>query len=223
MLDLFNNPLGFIYWLLALVVAITIHEFAHAWSADRLGDPTPGLQGRLTLNPLSHLDPIGTIMLVLVHFGWGKPVQFDQFNLRHPRRDSAIISIAGPAANIALAVICAIVLQLLFIFRFSTITYSLMSLFVYLLAGFLKTLISLNVVLAVFNLIPIHPLDGFKIVGGILPEEKAREWYQLERYGILFLLFLLFPIFGGTAPISQIISPVIRLILSILLPPTAII
>ncbi len=95
MLDtLFSNPLIFTGWLVSLVIAITVHEFAHAFAADRLGDPTPRLQGRLTLNPLSHLDPLGTILLILVRFGWGKPVQFDPYNLENPRRDSAIISFA---------------------------------------------------------------------------------------------------------------------------------
>lgn len=192
--------MDFFNWIIALVIGITIHEFAHAWAADRLGDPTPRLQGRLTLNPLAHLDPLGTIMLILVHFGWGKPVQFDPFNLRHPRRDSAIISLAGPVSNIILAMAISILLH------FINFT------------NFLNTLVVLNVVLAVFNLIPIHPLDGFKIVGGILPEENARNWYELEHYGVIFLIFLLFPIFGQIAPITQIISPIISLIISILLP-----
>ena len=80
--DLFNNPFTFFSWLIALIVAITIHEFSHAYAADRLGDPTPRVQGRLTLNPLAHLDPIGTLLLIVAHFGWGKPVVFDPFNLR---------------------------------------------------------------------------------------------------------------------------------------------
>src|SRR3989344_8883223 len=100
MLDfLLTNPVMFIVWAGALVTAITIHEFAHAWMAVYLGDPTPKLQGRLTLNPIAHLDPIGTLMLLLVRFGWGKPVQFDPYNLENPKRDSAIISLAGPGAN----------------------------------------------------------------------------------------------------------------------------
>src|SRR3990172_11954241 len=101
--ELFNNPLSFVFWLLGLTVAITVHEFAHAYAAERLGDPTPRLMGRLTLNPLAHLDPLGTLMLLIARFGWGKPVQFDPFNLRHPRRDSALISLAGPASNLIMA------------------------------------------------------------------------------------------------------------------------
>jgi Zn-dependent protease len=199
------NLLDFIFGLMALIVAITIHEFSHAWAAEHLGDPTPRLQGRLTLNPLAHLDPIGTILLILVRFGWGKPVQFDPFNLRSPRRDSALISIAGPVSNIVLATICSLIVRLPM---------------PVIIAAFLVQLLYMNIVLAIFNLVPIHPLDGFKIVEGILPEEQAREWHELERFGVIFLIFLLFPIFGGTAPIVRIISPVINGILTILLPST---
>jgi Zn-dependent protease len=197
--------LDFVFNLIALIVAITIHEFSHAWAAEHLGDPTPRLQGRLTLNPLAHLDPIGTILLILVRFGWGKPVQFDPFNLRHPRRDSAIISIAGPVSNILLATIVSLILRLPMPM---------------IIAAFSVQLLYMNIVLAIFNLVPVHPLDGFKIVEGFLPEEQAREWHQLERYGMIFLIFLLFPIFGGTAPIVRIISPVINFFLHIFLPAT---
>lgn len=194
---------SFVFNLIALIVAITIHEYSHAWTAEHLGDPTPRLQGRLTLNPLAHLDPIGTILLILVRFGWGKPVQFDPFNLRNPRRDSALISIAGPVSNLLLATACSLLLHFLPITIVSVI---------------LAEIIIMNVMLAVFNLVPIHPLDGFKIVEGFLPEEQARQWHELERFGVIFLVFLLFPIFGGTAPIVRIISPVINFFLTIFLP-----
>ncbi len=200
------NPLDIIFGIIALVLAIDIHEFSHAWTAEHLGDPTPRLQGRLTLNPLAHLDPIGTIMLILVHFGWGKPVQFDPYNLRNPRRDGALISIAGPISNMLLAVVCAGLIRL-----------SIPDI----LTAFIAQLLIFNVVLGIFNLVPIHPLDGFKIVEGILPEDQAAEWHQLERYGIIFLLVLLLPIFSGGALISQIISPPINFILKFLLPGTS--
>lgn len=216
--ELFNNPLGFIYGLIALVVAITIHEFAHAYAAERLGDPTPRLMGRLTLNPLAHLDPLGTIMLLIARFGWGKPVQFDPFNLRNPRRDSAIISIAGPVSNLILAALCAVLIQILFTFRLALFSNSVIGLFAYLLIGVLKPVIMLNVILAIFNLVPIHPLDGFKIVEGILPEEYARQWKELEPYGMIFLIMLIFPIFSSVSPIHTLISPIINFILSLLLP-----
>lgn len=208
--ELSTNPLGFFLWIIALVVAITIHEFAHAWAAERLGDPTPRLMGRLTLNPLAHLDPLGTIMLLIARFGWGKPVQFDPFNLRNPRRDSAIISLAGPVSNLLLATLCSVVLRLVIAFHISPLDY--------LIIGLLDNLIIMSVVLAVFNLVPIHPLDGFKIVGGILPEEYAHQWAELERYGMIFLIFLILPLSGGASPISQIISPVINFLLGIFLP-----
>ncbi len=222
MLGQFSNPLAFIYWLVALVVAITIHEFSHALTADRLGDPTPRLQGRLTLNPLAHLDPLGTILLVIARFGWGKPVVFDPFNLRNPRRDAAIISLAGPVSNLIVATVSALILQILFAYRLPIVSSpSPIALIGYFAIGLLQPVIVLNVILAVFNLVPIHPLDGFKIVGGILPEEYARQWAELEPYGLVFLLFLIFPFFGGTSPISQLISPVINFILNLLLPMTA--
>jgi Zn-dependent protease len=197
------NPLEFVFGIVAIILAIDIHEFSHAWAAEHLGDPTPRLQGRLTLNPLAHLDPLGTIMLVLIHFGWGKPVQFDPYNLRSPRRDGAMISLAGPTSNILLAILCSLVIRLPIPAIFT---------------AFLVQLLIFNVVLAIFNLVPIHPLDGFKVVEGILPPRQAAEWHELERYGMIFLLALLLPIFGGGALISRLISPVITSILTLLLP-----
>lgn len=209
---LFNNPIMFLAWLVGLVAAISIHEFSHALVADRLGDPTPRIQGRLTLNPLAHLDPVGTIMLLLVRFGWGKPVQFDPYNLRNPRRDAALISIAGPISNLLLAAALSLLLRLVFLIP------AVSSPLLLVLYGLLQPVIYMNVILAVFNLVPVHPLDGFKIVGGILPEEYARQWYELEPYGMIFLLFLIFPFFGGVAPIGRIIFPIINFFLSIFLP-----
>lgn len=200
--DLFNNPIAFLMWLIALLLAITIHEFSHALAADRLGDPTPRLQGRLTLNPLAHLDLFGTLMMIVAHFGWGKPVVFDPFNLRHPRRDAAIISLAGPTSNLLLAALCSFIIRV----------------FPYSITLLLVPVITMNVILAIFNLIPIHPLDGFKIVEGLLPKDSAREWHKLEPYGMIFLAFLIFPFFSSVAPISQIINPPIDFLLKILIP-----
>lgn len=205
--ELFNNPFAFLSWLIALTIAITVHEFAHALAADRLGDPTPRVQGRLTLNPLAHLDPLGTLMLLIARFGWGKPVIFDPFNLRNPRRDAAIISLAGPVSNVILATLLSVLLRVLLTTPVGFMAYV-----------FIQPVIMLNIVLAVFNLVPVHPLDGFKIVGGILPPEYAKQWYELEPYGMIFLLFLIFPVFGRVAPISQLITPLINLLTSLLLP-----
>jgi Zn-dependent protease len=213
-----SNPITIIVTFVALVIAISVHEFSHALLADRLGDPTPRLQGRLTLNPLAHLDPIGTILILLVHFGWGKPVVFDPFNLRHPRRDAAIISLAGPISNLLLAGLLSIVLRILLAYQTMLFSGQMGGLTESIIVGFIEPVIVLNVVLAVFNLVPIHPLDGFKIVGGILPEEYARQWYELEPYGIIFLIFLIFPFFGGVAPLSRVMNPLINFFLSLFLP-----
>ena len=200
---LFTNIFSFLIFLFSLLVAITIHEFAHAAMADHLGDPTPRLSGRLTLNPLAHLDPIGTLMLFLFRFGWGKPVPIDPFNLRSPRRDSALISLAGPASNLILATLLSFILRLPLISQF--------------LHFLISPIILLNIVLALFNLLPIYPLDGFKIVLGFLPQEQAYQWEELQSFGPLILFLLIFPLFGQSL-ISSILSPIINWLLQILIP-----
>lgn len=192
---------------LGLLLAITIHEFSHAAVAYRLGDPTAKLQGRLTLNPLAHLDPLGTLLLFFIGFGWGKPVPFDPFNLRNPKRDSALISFAGPGSNIITAVILVSPFWIGQVANLPTLVT---------IAKFLQPVVLLNLILAIFNLIPIHPLDGFKVLGGILPRQWYYDWVQMERFGIFFLLFLIFPLFGGQSIISLILGPVITSILKVL-------
>lgn len=210
---LFSDPLLFLIWAIALISAVTVHEFAHALTAVRLGDPTPRLQGRLTLNPLAHLDPLGTLMLLLVRFGWGKPVQFDPFNLENPRRDSAIISLAGPASNLFLASVLSVILRIS-IMPFSPISF---------LSAYIPPFIMLNVVLATFNLIPVHPLDGGKILLALLPaRDAARADIFMQKYGIFVLILLIFPIFGSSLVFS-ILSPVINFLLSIYIPSAPII
>lgn len=201
---LFTNPLFFLIWAIGLVLAISIHEYAHAVSADRLGDPTPRSQGRLTLDPRAHLDPLGTVALLFLGFGWGRPVQFDPYNLRNPRRDSALIATAGPVSNLLFALVLSLIIK---IFPAP-----------YLLESIFSLLISMNISLAIFNLVPIFPLDGEKILGGILSPELYREYAIIMRqYGTIILILMLLPIAGGTSPISALISPVISFVTHLLL------
>lgn len=202
---LFSDPMAFVTLFIGLVISITIHEFAHAWTADCLGDPTPRSQGRVTLNPLSHLDPIGTIMLLVTRFGWGKPVEFDPYNLKEPVRDTALIALAGPLSNIILAMLLAILIR----FNFIPIDW--------LVVGTVQV-IFINVVLAIFNLIPVYPLDGSKILLAVLPRDTALEYDDfMHRYGMFVLLAMILPWAGGTSPVSALISPIISTIVSLLL------
>ena len=189
-------------WAGALLIAVTIHEFAHAYIADKLGDPTPGMQGRISLNPLRHLDPIGTLMLILFRFGWGKPVQFDPFNLAHPKRDSALIALAGPASNLILAT------ALSLLSRLSPGSF---------LAILAIPLIIMNINLAIFNLLPVPPLDGAKVLYGILPMEWAEEYnHFMKDYGMILLILLIIPI-GGRSIAINLILPVITFLTNLLL------
>lgn len=208
-LEFLNNPFALVLYLLVIVVAITVHEFAHAYTADYLGDPTPDMQGRVTLNPASHVDPLGMLFLILFGFGWGRPVLFDPFNLKDPRKDAAIIAVAGPVSNLILAVLASILAYLI-----AGLTGSF---FFDLLFTFLRIFITINLFLAFFNLIPVHPFDGFKIVGGLLPRDKAEEWYQLERYGFLFLILLIVP-FAGQSMAGSIVNFFIQPLMGILVP-----
>lgn len=206
LLSSFNNPVEFIGIVVAFLIAIVIHEFSHGYVADRLGDPTPRLAGRLTLDPRAHLDLIGTLMILFAPFGWAKPVPIDPFNLRNPRRDNALISLAGPTANLLVATLAALLIRVLPVSGLLT-----------LLTYILSLIVILNVNLAVFNLIPIYPFDGFHIVEGLLPEDAARQWHQLKSLGIIMIIILVFPLFGSS-PILNLIEPVINGILHILLP-----
>jgi len=165
----------------AILFGLTIHEFSHGWVAWQLGDPTAKMMGRLTLNPLKHLDPIGTIALFLFRFGWAKPVPIDPRNFRHPTRDMAISSLAGPAANLLTAGVSGLVLRVLLLFH---------------VGGFIVTLISyfvlFNLILCFFNLIPIPPLDGSRLVYHLLPPDLAAGYARLERYGFIILIGIIF-------------------------------
>ncbi len=175
--NLLFGLISFVFIFGILVFCLTVHEFAHALVAFKLGDPTAKSMGRLTLNPLAHLDPLGTLLLVLAGFGWGKPVPFNPNYFSNPRRDSALVSLAGPATNFLFAVI--------FSFSHRFLGFGV-------IASVLETLVYLNLILCFFNLIPVHPLDGFKVVWGILPYQLSTQWMDLAPYGIYLLLILIF-------------------------------
>lgn len=201
---LFTNPFVFLIWTISLVITLTIHEYAHARVADTLGDPTPRANGRVTLDPRAHLDPLGTLLILFVGFGWGKPVEFDPYNLKNPKRDTALIALAGPASNIVLAIIFSILANSLSVNN--------------LITSIIPLMIMMNISLAIFNLVPVFPLDGEKILHGILPTELALEYSRaMQQYGTLILIMLLLPIAGGTSPISALISPAISFVAEILM------
>lgn len=203
---LLQNPLVGASMIIGLVAGITIHEFSHAYVAYHLGDPTAKLEGRMTLNPMAHLDLVGTIALLFIGIGWGKPTPFDPFNLRNIKRDSALISAAGAASNFSLALI--ISLPYLFANWLHMLNPTLNTIYLY-----LSPIIFFNIVLAVFNLIPVAPLDGFKVLAGFLPREWYADFMQMEKYGIFILLLLLV-----TGAVGQILFPITSAIFSLLIP-----
>ncbi len=165
----------------AVLWAITFHEFCHGYVAYRLGDPTPRLRGRLTLNPLAHLDPIGALMLLLFRFGWAKPVPIDTRYFRKPKRDLVLVSLAGAGGNLATAILCGLVVRL--------VPYPFVN--NYALGLFIQLMILINIGLAVFNLLPIPPLDGSKLLYVFLPGRWLQGFFWLERYGMFVLMALL--------------------------------
>ncbi|MBP9863933.1 site-2 protease family protein [Patescibacteria group bacterium] len=177
---LFIHPISAIAWFLASIFSFTIHEFGHAFATHLLGDETAEREGRLTLNPLSHVDPIGLLMLLMAGFGWAKPVPFTPSNLKHPRLDSMLIGLAGPFANVILAAIAAI------IFRFMGLQLS-----GDFFSTFLFVLVVINLLLVVFNAIPIPPLDGSKLLFAVIGGAKKadlRAYIALRGPQILLLI-----------------------------------
>jgi len=196
-----TSPIFFALWLLAIVVALTVHEFSHGYSAYLLGDRTAKLDGRLSFNPIRHIDPIGMLMILVVGFGWAKPVMVNPYNLRNSKRDMAIISFAGPLSNFIMAFVAAFIFAFIVFFGSGMVASYVLQFFWY--------LIQINVILGVFNLLPIPPLDGSKILGLFLPDHLYYR-YVSYPYGIFILLGLMV-----TGITWRIIEPIIRTIVNI--------
>ena len=202
---MFDDFGGFLTNLIAglpgIVIAMVIHEYSHARVAYALGDYTPRLQGRLTLNPAAHVDPIGLLMLFIVHFGWAKPVQINPMNFSNPRRDDILVSLAGPASNLITSFVALIILVLLAKLDFP-LSEGLLVVF--------NLIIIYNINFAIFNMLPIPPLDGSHILRNLLPYEMARAYEQLERYSFIFLIIII-----ATPVLSYVFVPLQRFIFGI--------
>jgi Zn-dependent protease len=203
--------------LIIFIYSIILHEIAHGFIADRLGDPTARISKRLTLNPISHIDPVWSILFPLilvvsgspVVFGSAKPVPIDPYNLKNPRKDIGLIALAGPATNLLIALVLSLLARLVFLMPPSIFMVSVIKV--------LANSAYLNIALAMFNLIPIPPLDGSRILASLLPEKSARFFDEIERFGIMIIAFLLFfptPLF----PIQTIISKTASFIFNLFFP-----
>src|SRR2546422_7302801 len=192
-----DDPIAFVGFIIAILLGITVHEFMHAYAATRLGDDTARLMGRLSLNPMAHLDPFGTLLIVLAGFGYGKPVPFNESRLRSALGVSGV-ALAGPFANVVLAALCGLPL------RFGGVdplggAYTVI----------LESIVFWNCILAVFNLIPIPPLDGSNVVYGLLPPQQRFTWRSYQQYGPILLLLLL--VFGARVLSTVVFGPALFL------------
>jgi Zn-dependent protease len=199
-------------WVLPVLLAVSLHEAAHAWMADKKGDPTSRLLGRLTFNPFKHIDPIGTILVPVVMiaftgfaFGWAKPVPIDARNLKNPKDDMIWVALAGPMSNFLMAFIWAVILHFSVMFVDSRSSISLFFLLMP-IAG-----ITINVILGVINLLPIPPLDGGRVVSGLLSPQASEKYSKIEPYGIFIVIALLV-----TGILAYIIYPIISVFLMLL-------
>lgn len=205
-MDILNTILTKVLTLPGIILGLSFHEFAHAWVSDRLGDPTPRRQGRVTINPLAHIDWIGFLCLLVVGFGWGKPVMIDPRYYKHRRRDEFLVAIAGVTMNLILACILAIPARLMMthVTQSSDIVYNIFLIIYY--------AVTINVVLMIFNLIPCPPLDGWNIITQIFKLDKYSWWRQVYQYGTWILLGLI--VLNVT---DYILTPLVQMIMNILI------
>jgi Zn-dependent protease len=212
------NPATLISRIIVLLTAFSVHEFAHAWTANYFGDSTPRINGRLTLNPLAHLDPWGSLMLVLVGIGWAKPVPVNPYTLRQ-RSPSALmwVALAGPLSNFLMAALAAIPYRLSLVTLYDT-SGDLVSTLLPTILVFLENFVSINLILMLFNLIPLSPLDGDKIADFFMPDAWRDQMARIRRYGpmILIVLFMVGPYFGFNV-LAWILGPPYRLLIKLLI------
>jgi len=203
---MFTNDM--LYWIIfavpSILIASTIHEYAHGLVAFKLGDPTAKAEGRLTLNPLSHIDPLGALSMVIFRFGWSKPVPINENNFDKRELGTAMTALAGPISNLLLASLLGII-NLIFQPNLNSI-----------LGNFIVTFTVINLALAFFNLLPIPPLDGHKIVRVLLPRKARYQWERLEKFSILLLILLIFPILPSGSIAGTYMSTVITKTLDLL-------
>lgn len=195
-----------------LLLALTLHEYAHGYVANQLGDPTARLAGRLTLNPLKHLDPIGTIAFFLIKIGWARPVPVNAAYFRNPHKDMLWVALAGPLTNLALAVISAIIAKAVWVAMDILPAIPLVAAIFIPFNAMLIASVWINLVLCIFNFLPIPPLDGSRILAGMLPRDLAASYSRFEHYGFIIILVLAF-----SGILSKIIMPIISFANSLLL------
>lgn len=201
-----NNPKAYIYNMLValpgIIIGLSFHEFGHAFTSYKLGDNTPMLDGRVTINPLKHMEPMGFLALIIGGFGWGIPVRIDPSNYKHPRRDEFLVSVSGVFNNFIIAIIFTFILKLILKMVYGNL--GLKNNFMLVLIDILTQAVFINIVLAIFNLLPIPPLDGFSIVTEVFNIKKTEKYYMFYEKGFVILLLLLI---AGLA--DKIIQPIV--------------